>query len=323
MNKNISIVFMGTPDFAVPSLRALCNAGFRIEGVVTQPDRPKGRGQKLAASPVKEEALQHNLQVYQPAKIKEESFIEELSRIKPDFIVVVAFGQILPKSILNMPQIGCINVHASLLPAYRGAAPIHWAVINGEKETGVTTMLMDEGLDTGDILLKEKVSIPAEMTSGQLHDLLALKGADLLLKTLEGMKRGVIKPYKQDHSAASYAPLLKRADELIDWANPATKVYNQIRGLEPWPGAYTMLGDKPLKIRGAKIWAHDEKAVNADNGVKPGCVTEIVKGQGFVVKTGQQSLLVTKVQPFGKSTMPTDSFINGYNLKRGYIFNDR
>lgn len=307
---------MGTPDFSVLSLRKLNEAGYNIAGVITQPDRPKGRGQKLTSSAVKLEAEALGLEMFQPARIKEEEFIRRLSEIKPDIIIVVAFGQILPKAILELPRLGCINVHASLLPKYRGAAPIHRAIINGENQTGITTMLMDEGLDTGDILLKEKVPISLDMNYGQLHDILAKKGAELLLQTIKFWLNGKIRPEKQENAKASYADMLKHEDEQIEWKKPAIRIYNQIRGLDPWPGAYTFYKDKPLKIRAAKL--SEEK----NEAVKPGTVLEIIKGESFAVQTGQGVIIVTKVQPFGKMTMSADSFINGYDLKKGYTFND-
>lgn len=307
---------MGTPDFSVLSLRKLNEGGYNIVGVITQPDRPKGRGQKLTPSAVKLEAEALGLEIFQPARIKEEEFIRKLSEIKPDIIVVVAFGQILPKAILELPSLGCVNVHASMLPKYRGAAPIHRAIMNGENETGVTTMLMDEGLDTGDILLKETVPIPFEMSYGQLHDILADKGAELLSKTIELWLNREIKPEKQDNAQASYAAILKRVDEKIEWKKNAIEIYNQIRGLDPWPGAYTTYKDKPLKIKAAKLSEKKNEAV------KPGTVFEIIKGEGFAVQTGQGVIIVTKVQPFGKTAMLADSFINGNNLNEGYIFND-
>lgn len=314
MNKRARIIFMGTPEFSVLSLRKLYEAGYEIAGVVTQPDRPKGRGQKVAATPVKEEAVKLGLDILQPARIKEEGFIDKLAELKPDIIVVVAFGQILPKAVLKLPQFGCINVHASLLPQYRGAAPIHRAIINGETITGITTMLMDEGLDTGDILLKEKVVITPHMNYGQLHDILAEKGAELLTKTIEIWLTNGIEPEKQENAASSYAAVLKHEDELIDWTSTAEAIYNRIRGLDPWPGAYTYFKDKPLKIRAAKM---SEKSNEA---VQPGTVLETVKKEGFAVQTGQGVIIVTKVQPFGKTVMPAESFINGYSLEKGYIF---
>lgn len=314
MNKNIRTVFMGTPEFAVISLRALAEEGYNIIGVVTQPDLPKGRGQRPAASPVKEAALQLGLQVFQPARIKDAGFREKLSSLRPDVVIVVAYGQILPTGILELPPLGCINLHASLLPLYRGAAPIHWAILNGERETGVTTMLMDSGLDTGDMLLQEKVAIPEGMTSGELHDVLARKGAVLLHETIGRWIRQEIEPVSQEGLPASYAPLLQREHELIHWGDPVTKIYNQVRGLEPWPGAYTCRDGVSLKIRGARIYRRDGREE------KPGTVLALVKGEGMVVQTGQGSLLVTAVQPFGKKTMPAASFVNGYRIEVGYEF---
>jgi len=316
MMEETRILFMGTPDFAVPSLRALSREGYEIVGVVTQPDRPKGRGQKLCASSVKQEALALGLDIFQPTKIKDEQFIKMISELNPQFIIVVAFGQILPKDVLDLPQYGCINVHASLLPKYRGAAPIHRVIINGEQETGVTTMLMDKGLDTGDILLKEKVLIPLDMNCGELHDLLAQKGATLLVQTVEDLLNNRIQAVEQDVAVASYAAMLERGDELINWHDTAITIHNQIRGLDPWPGSYTTYENKQLKIRAAKLWETKTKPE------KPGTVLEIVKGEGFVVQTGEGGILVTKVQPFGKRIIPADSFMNGYNIKKGYVFSD-
>lgn len=308
------IVFMGTPEFAVPSLKALYEAGHEIIAVITQPDRPRGRGQKLSYSPVKEAALALGLNIYQPQKIREQGFVEILKDLSPDLIVVVAFGQILTPNILSMPPYGCINVHASLLPAYRGPAPIHWAIMNGEKVTGITTMLMDTGLDTGDMLLKEEVSIPSDMTTGELHDLLAQVGAGLLVKTIELWRDKKISPVSQRGLAFSYAPLLTKEHELIHWEKSAETIVNQIRGLEPWPGAYTMYKGSILKIRGAQIYHQTEQKA------QPGTVLKIVKDQGLVVQTGEGSILVTKVQPFGKQTMAAASFCNGYHLEVGYVF---
>ncbi len=308
------IVFMGTPEFAVPSLLALHQAGHDLPLVVTQPDRPKGRGRKLACPPVKEAALRLGLPVAQPVKVKEAAFNAQLQEIRPDLIIVVAFGQILPESILALPPFGCINVHASLLPAYRGAAPLHWVILNGEKETGITTMLMDKGLDTGAMLLTEKIGIGPEMTYGALHDLAAQKGSALLLETVDKWPKGLIKPVPQNSGQASYAPPLKKEHEWISWNADALTIYNQIRGLAPWPGAMTCYKGRPLKIRKAQIFPTNRQEASA------GSVTAILRGKGFVVQAGQGSLLVQSVQPEGKNTMPSDSFINGYRLEVGYAF---
>lgn len=311
----ISIVFMGTPDFAVPSLKALVQSGYKVKGVFTQPDRPKGRGQKVNYPPVKDAALKLGLKVFQPPKIRDEENIIKLKELAPDLIVVAAYGQILPKIILNLPPLGCINVHASLLPKYRGAAPIHWCIIKGEKETGITTMLMDEGLDTGDMLLSKKIEIDNEMTCGQLHDIMAECGAHLLIDTIELWKEGKIKPAAQYNMETCYAPLLTKRDELIDWTDTSENIHNKIRGLDPWPGAYTIYMGNPFKIREAKVY--DQK--NLGN---PGTVSELVKGQGIVVQTGRGRVLITAVQPMGKKIMSADSFINGYQIKEGYMFSE-
>jgi len=314
MHEKLRVIFFGTPDFAVPSLYAIHESGYTLAAVITQPDRPKGRGQKVKNTPVKEAALNIGIPVYQPVTIKEDSFIDLLAELLPDLIVVVAFGQILPKRVLGLPRFGCINVHASLLPSYRGAAPIHWAVINGESQTGITTMLMDTGLDTGDMLLSERVAIPPEITTGELHDALAQTGAKLLIKTIELWRNGQLQPVSQKGLASSYAPLLKREHELINWEKPAESIYNQIRGLQPWPGAFTFFQGNQLKITEAKLYC--EEAVTA----KPGTVLELLKGRGFVIQTGQGSIAVNFVQPHGKKIMPADSFVNGYHLEVGYVF---
>lgn len=315
MNKqDIRLVFMGTPQFAVPSLEALHREGYNLIGVVTQPDRPRGRGQKVSCSPVKEAALGLGLPIFQPEKIRDEGFVEILKGLSPHLIIVVAFGQILPDSILSLPPFGCVNVHASLLPAYRGAAPIHWAILQGEQETGITTMLMDRGLDTGAMLLQEKITISSRMNFGQLHDHLAAMGAKVLLDTIPLWQEGKIKPIPQDDSLANYAPLLKREHEWLDWSRPAGDVHNHIRGLDPWPGASASFGRTQLKIRESRIYRE-----KGQDGV-PGTVLERIKGQGFVVQTGEGSVLITAVQPMGKKTMTGDSFVNGYHLEVGYVF---
>ncbi len=308
------IIFMGTPEFAVPSLLALKKAGHDLLAVVTQPDRPKGRGKKLQASPVKETAVGLGLDIIQPQKVRDEKIVGMLREMEPDVIAVAAFGQILPESILAVPTLGCINVHASLLPQYRGAAPLHWAILNGEKQTGVTTMLMNSGLDTGDILLKREIAITPEMTYGRLHDIISLIGADQLIETIKLYGEGKIVPEKQKEEDASYAPRLLREHERIIWDKTAEEIHNQVRGLDPWPGAYAVCLDKPLKIRGSQVYQEkgsDEKA---------GTVLDIIKGKGFIVQTGMGSILITDVQPFGKKNMPATSFVNGYQLEKGYVF---
>jgi methionyl-tRNA formyltransferase len=256
------------------------------------------------------------LNVLQPLRVKEEGFVETLRALQPDLIVVAAFGQILPEEILKMPTYGCLNVHASLLPNYRGAAPIQRAIMAGEKKTGITIMLMDQGLDTGDILTQAEVEIPVDFTFGQLHDRLAIIGAELLIKTIPLWQTGKITPCSQAGRESSYALPIKKEDEKINWENSAEMIYNQIRGLTPSPGTYTIFRKKPLKIRESEIYVYEgQKAI-------PGTVLLLVKGQGFVVQTGEGSLLVKQVQPIGKKTMSAQSFVNGYHLEVGDVFNN-
>ena len=305
----LKVLFMGTPSFALPSLQALINADCSIQGVVTQPDRPKGRGRQLVPSPVKELALKEGLPVFQPEKIKNESFVDELRKLSPDVIVVVAFGQILPSQILTIPPLGCVNVHGSLLPAYRGAAPVNWAVVNGEKESGVTTMLMDEGLDTGDMLLKQKVRIGPGDTSEVLYHKLSLAGADLLVETLNGLRSGQIKAIKQDDSCSSYAPILKKEDGLVNWSKDAEHIVNLIRGMLPWPTAHTLLKGKTLKLF---------QGESRDEGGKAGTVLSVDK-VSFQVAAGKGSILVCELQLEGKKKMSTGEFLRGFNVEAGDV----
>jgi methionyl-tRNA formyltransferase len=302
---------MGTPDFAVPCLERLVAANHEVVAVVTQPDRPKGRGQKLTASPVKEAAIKYGLPVLQPEKIKEPGFIEQLAALKPDIIVVVAFGQFLPKILLELPPLGCINVHASLLPYYRGAAPIHWAVINGEKVTGVTTMYMDLGMDTGDMILKAETAIGGQDTSGELHDRLMEMGAELLIQTVAAIANGTAPRTKQDNSQATYAPLLKRDTELIDWGKPAQSIHNLIRGLNPWPGAYCRHRDKILKV-----W-RSELLNSSAAGRKPGELVAV--GDKLAVATGQGMIILREVQPESKRRMAAEEYMRGYSVNAGEV----
>lgn len=305
------IVFMGTPDFAVASLKALAERGTdEIVGVFTQPDRPKGRGQKMLMTPVKEYALERGFEVYQPQRVKTPEVIGLLQGLAPDLIVVAAFGQFLPKEILEMPKYGCINVHASLLPKYRGAAPIHYAILNGETESGVTIMQMDIGMDTGDMLTKVKVAITPEMTMGELHDELKEQGGALLLETIEKIKRGEITPVKQNNDEATYAHLLTREMEIIDWSLPAEQIHNKIRAFNPAPGNVTTLPDgKKLKIWRAQL---------AEGSGVPGKVLEVLK-TGFKVACGSGALLVTEVQPESKKRMQASVFCNGRGINAGDI----
>lgn len=311
MDKRLRIVFMGTPEFAVPSLRALIEVGENVVAIVTQPDKPRGRGKKLTPPPVREAALKHNIPVFQPEKIKDEPFITAISNFSPDVIAVVAYGKILPKAILDIPPKGCINVHASILPKYRGAAPINWAIINGEKETGITTMLLDEGMDTGDMLLTEKVEIRDDDTTSSLHDRLKYIGADLLIKTIKDIKSETIRPIPQDDSQATYAPMLKKEDGRIDWTMKAEEIKNLIRGLNPWPGAYTRWDGKQIKIFKAEVEA----------GVKeePGTVINI-STEGIFAATGKGILLIKELQPENKNRMTASEFIKGYRIVKGQIF---
>ena len=281
-------------------------------GVVTQPDREKGRGRKTVISPVKELALQHGLPVLQPEKVKEEAFQEGTRGLQPDLFVVVAYGQILPKSVLNIPKYGAVNVHASLLPRYRGAAPIARAILEGEEVTGVTTMAMDEGMDTGDILLQAEVPIGTEVTCEILHDRLAAVGAQLLTKTLEKMKAGEIRSVPQDHSKATYAPPLKKEDGHIRWEKEATEIDRQIRALNPWPGAFTKWGDRLLKVLRGKI---RERVLSG----KPGEVVWV--GLDFIqVETGKDSYLIEEIQLEGKRKMSLREFLSGHSISVGTVF---
>ncbi len=307
--ERLRVVFMGTPDFAVPCLEALTKY-HDVIAVFTQPDRPRGRGQKLAPSPVKTFSEKAHLSVYQPPKIKTDEAESLLERLQPDFIAVVAFGQILSKRILRAPRLGCINVHASLLPRYRGAAPLHWAILNGEKESGVTTMFMDEGLDTGDMILKRSVKITDDMNTGELHDILMKSGAELLLQTAELIANGKAPREKQDDAQASYAPLLKKNVEKIDWRQDAAQIHNKIRGLNPWPGAYCLFHGQNLKLWRSRVSALDNVSGDA------GAVLEITP-DGFIVAAGRGAVELLELQPAGKRRMTAKEYIRGRGLRAG------
>lgn len=307
---------MGTADFAIPSLCELIKK-YQVEALITKPDSRKGRGMKLLSPKIKIEANNRGLKVYQPECIKREDIFGVLNEIKPDLIVVVAFGQVIPKKILELPYYGCINVHASLLPKYRGAAPIHWAVINGENETGITTILMDEGIDTGDILLQEKVTISPTDTAGIIHDKLAILGSKVLVDTVEGLKSGTLERIKQNEKEATYAPMINKKIEKINWEESAVNIYNLIRGLNPWPGAHTLYDKKRFKIWNAEIFEEN----NFDyEGYEPGTVLDLKHGKGVLVSTGQGSLLLTQMQPSGKKNMSAADILKGYNIKKGDRF---
>ena len=304
----MKIVFMGTPDFAVPSLEALIEK-YGVEAVFTQPDRPKGRGKKMAFSAVKEVAVKHDIKVFQPEKLKDDrEAIEYLKDIKPDFIIVVAFGQILTKEVLDIPKYGCINLHASLLPMYRGAAPLNWVVINGEKKSGNTTMLMDVGLDTGDMLLKDEVEITENMTAGELHDILMVRGGNLLIETIEGVANGTIKGIKQEGETC-YAKMLSKNTGKISWDKNAVEIHNLIRGLNPWPIAHTKYKDDNMKI-------YESEVLNENSNKEPGTILSVNK-TGMKVSCNEGILLVKKVQfPNGKP-LTIEQYINGKDIEVG------
>lgn len=303
----MKVVFMGTPDFSVGTLEAIIAAGHEVAGVVTQPDRPKGRGKAMQYTPVKAAAIAAGIPVYQPVKVREPEFVELLRQLKPDVIVVVAFGQIIPASILEIPAFGCLNVHASLLPKYRGAAPIQWAVIDGENESGVTIMRMDAGLDTGDMLAKTVVPLQEDETGGSLFDKLSKAGADLLVDTLYRLEQGEITPEKQPaDSPNAYARMIRKTDGRIDWHMEAKNIERLIRGLNPWPSAYTVLNQKTLKIWKASV-------LDAETGKEPGMVTDAGKS-GILVQTGKGVLRLEEIQLEGKKRMSCDAFLRGFEL---------
>lgn len=309
----MKIVFMGTPDFAVGTLHALAESEHEILAVVTQPDKPKGRGKALQPTPVKEEAMRYGIPVYQPKKVREEEFQVVLRELNPDLIVVVAFGQLIPKSILELPRYGCVNVHASLLPKYRGAAPIQWAVIDGEKESGVTIMKMDEGLDTGDMIAKTVVPLAADETGGSLFDKLSQVGAQLLLDTIPALEEGTVVCEKQpEESPTPYAAMLNKKMGLIDWSQDASVIECLIRGLNPWPSAYTYLKGKTLKIWQAKV-------VEKQHEEEPGTIIEVDK-KHLVVACKTNALLIERLQLEGKKQMETEAFLRGYAIETGAQF---
>ena len=309
------VIFMGTPDFAVGTLEALIEAGHEVCLAVTQPDKPKGRGKEMQYPPVKDAALAHGIDVYQPVKVRNPECVAELRKYQADVIVVVAFGQILPKEILDMTPYGCINVHASLLPKYRGAAPIQWAIIGGEEVTGITTMQMDEGLDTGDMILKAEVSITEDETGESLHDKLAATGAALCVETLEALDEGTAVFEHQGESPTSYAKMLDKKMGDIDWNKTAIEIERLVRGLNSWPSAYTHWEDKVVKIWNAKAQPSTEQS----KGTTPGTVTEVTK-EYFVVQTKEGTLRVNEVQLPGKKRMETSAFLRGYTLEKGTVF---
>lgn len=316
----MKVIFMGTPDFSVGTLEALIEAGHEVVLAVTQPDKPKGRGGKMQYTPVKETAARHGIPVFQPKRVRASECVEELRKYQADVIVVIAFGQILPREILEMTPYGCINVHASLLPKYRGAAPIQWAVIDGEKVSGVTTMQMDEGLDTGDMLLKTEVALDEKETGGSLHDKLAEAGAELCVRTLKALEEGTVKPKAQGDSPTEYARMLDKSLGRIDWNQDAAAIERLVRGLNPWPSAYTEWDDKAMKIWDAETAEDIEESGAAGNQEyeAPGTVTAVGK-DGFFVQTGRGILKILALQIPGKKRMDAGAFLRGYPIKVGTV----
>ena len=311
----MKIIFMGTPDFSVGTLEALVEAGHEVVLAVSQPDKPKGRGKEMQFTPVKECALKYNIPVYQPRRVREAECIEELRKYNADIMVVVAFGQILPKEILEMAPYGCVNVHASLLPKYRGSAPIQWAIINGEEVTGVTTMQMDEGLDTGDMLLKTEIPIEEKETGGSLFDKLAAAGAKLCVETLEALQNKTVTPIPQGETTTAYAKMLDKQLGNIDWTKRAVEIERLIRGLTPWPSAYTDWNGKVMKIWDAEVDFEKVETVEIVEA-RPGTIVKVEK-DAFYVHTGDGLLKVLELQIPGKKRMDAGAFLRGYQVKVG------
>ena len=308
----MNIIFMGTSEFALPTLKSLHQSLHSILAVITQPDKPKGRGQKLLVSPIKQYALDSDLPILQPKTVNDPKFIESLKQNRPDVIIVVAFGQILSEIFLKIPKQFCINLHSSLLPKYRGAAPIHRAILNGDTKSGVTTMIMDKGMDTGDILLMQETPIHQTDTAQNLHDTLSEMGGALVLETLKRLEENTLLPVQQDHNQATFAAKLKKEEGLIRWDQSATSLSNQVRGLTPWPGTYTLLKNKRLRI--IKVQIGEGSPDDA-----PGKVARVTD-VGIEVGTGQGRLIITELQPEGKKSMPTKSFLAGHKVERGTLF---
>lgn len=306
------VIFMGTPDFAVETLEEIIKAGHEVVLVVSQPDKAVGRSKALKYTPVKACALEHGIEVYQPERVREAECIEYLRGYQPDIIIVEAFGQIIPKAILDMPRFGCVNVHASLLPKYRGAAPIQWAVINGDMVTGVTTMLMNEGLDTGDMIMKKEIIIREDETGGSLFERLSRVGAKLCVETMAAIEAGTATYTPQNDEEATHTKKIYKELGSIDWTRDAKTIECLIRGLDPWPSAYTRLGDKTLKIWKAKV-------LDATSDMGPGCIVKVEK-EGLTVQTGDGMLLLTEIQLEGKKRMSVEAFLNGYQIEPGTYF---
>jgi methionyl-tRNA formyltransferase len=308
----MNIVFMGTPEFALPTLKALHHSSHSIQAVITQADKPKGRGQKLIFSPIKQYALDSKLPILQPKTVNEPEFIESLKKNRPDIVIVVAFGQILSENFLKIPIQFCVNLHSSLLPKYRGAAPIHRAILNGDNKSGVTTMIMDKGMDTGDILLMQETPINEIDNAQTLHDTLSKLGGTLVLETIKRLEQNTLLPVPQDHNQATYAAKLKKEEGLIRWELPATTLSNQVRGLTPWPGTYTLLNKKRLRIIKVQV----DKGTLDDIPGKVARVTDL----GIEVGTGKGRLVINELQPEGKKSMSAKSFLAGHKIKQGTLF---
>lgn len=307
----MKVVYMGTPEFAVYALESIVEAGHEVLAVVTQPDKAKGRSKALVPTPVKAKAMEYNIPVYQPEKLRQEENVKLIEDINPDVIVVAAYGQILPESILNIPQYGCVNIHASLLPKYRGAAPIEWSIIDGQQVTGVTTMYMEKGLDTGDMLEKVEVAIEADDTGETLHDKLAVEGAKLILSTLDKLEAGTATRTKQNHEESCYAAMLSKDMGNIDFSKSAVEIERLIRGLNPWPCAFTKIDGKGVKIFKAQVCEVPE-------GAKPGEIVDVTK-KTFTIACGNGGLIIKNLQPEGKKPMDTVSYLNGNKIRVGMI----
>lgn len=304
----MNIVYMGTPEFAVLPLKKIIDSGYNVIGVFTQPDKPKGRGYVLTPPPVKECALKYNIPVYQPKSMKDGEALEILKGLSPDIIVVAAYGKILPKEILELPKYGCLNIHASLLPKYRGAGPIQWCIINGENKSGVTIMQMAEGLDTGDMLIKSETEIGENETADELHDRLSVIGSEIIIDALKKLEKGLLKPEKQDDSISSYAPMLTKKLCPIDWNKSAREIHNQVRGLNSWPVAVANVNGKKVKIYSTRV------------SEKNGNVGSVISTNPLTVACGSGSVEIYELQPEGKKRMKSDDFIRGYRIDENTVF---
>lgn len=305
------VLFMGTPDIAKGCLQKLIDEKYDIIGVVTQPDKPQNRGKKLGMPPVKELALKYDIPVYQPIKARDEEFVATLKELNPDIIVVVAFGQILPKSILDIPKFGCINVHVSLLPKYRGAAPINWVIINGEEKTGVTTMYMDEGLDTGDMILIEEFDLDDEITAGELHDKMKDRGAEVLIETLKQIEKGTAPRIPQNHEEFTYAPMMNKSLGEVNWSKSAREIHNLVRGVNPWPSAYTTYEGSTMKVWKTEV-------LNETSDKEPGTILKVDK-DGIRISTKDNVVLVKEIQMPGKKRVLVSEYIKGNNINTNTI----